>query len=137
MTNEIYTTIVEGYDALVRKASDAYIRVNETYDAEWKAFDALPKEEQDALIKRCATLMDEHIDFLLLCSFYRFLLLCSFYRSRADVDLQLTTRAAGACLCAICGREYWRHPVATESWNLSFDTTPFLHRLCNGHLVKL
>lgn len=44
-------------------------------------------------------------------------------------------RASGDCLCPDCGKEYWHHPQAKEF--LSWDGYPFLHRLCNGKLVKL
>jgi len=37
-------------------------------------------------------------------------------------------RAAGACLCE-CGKEYRDHP--------SLHRVVYLHRLCNGDLVKL
>lgn len=60
-----------------------------------------------------------------------------FYRSREHFDLEWTYRAHMACLCDICGKEYIDHPRAKEPWNLSFTGEPFLHRLCNGELVKL
>lgn len=52
-------------------------------------------------------------------------------------------RAAGGCLCPVCGREYRAHPYATEypiapSMWLHPDRPEYvLHRLCNGDLVKL
>lgn len=44
-------------------------------------------------------------------------------------------RAAGDCLCELCGWEFWRHPL--DHWELSYDGHPFLHVLCNGDRVKL
>ncbi len=38
-------------------------------------------------------------------------------------------RASGACICTVCGEEYFDHaPVVGYTW---------LTRLCNGNLVKL
>lgn len=59
------------------------------------------------------------------------------YRSREDFDHEWTYRASGDCLCLCCGKNYHGHPRAAEPWNLSFTGEPFLHRLCNGELVKL
>jgi hypothetical protein len=58
------------------------------------------------------------------------------YRSREDIDHDRTYRASGTCVCAICGREYRHHPVATDAHLIGW-MGPFLHRLCNGELVKL
>ena len=44
------------------------------------------------------------------------------------------TRASGDCVCEVCGKEYWRHEMATE---IVGSDGPFLNRLCNGRLVKL
>lgn len=35
--------------------------------------------------------------------------------------------------CELCGLPYWRHPFTLHR----FDDSPFLHRLCNGDIVKL
>lgn len=58
------------------------------------------------------------------------------YRSRAEHDMEHTRRASSFVLCACCGIGYIWHPLATEPWNQGADG-PFLHRLCNGELVKL
>ena len=44
-------------------------------------------------------------------------------------------RAAGACLCPVCGVDYLNHPMEEEF--LSYQDLPFLHRLCSGEMVKL
>lgn len=38
-------------------------------------------------------------------------------------------RAAGECLCPICQRPYWRHPLVVGAL--------WLHRLCTNELVHL
>lgn len=43
-------------------------------------------------------------------------------------------RASGECRCESCGKKYWVHPMDGPD---SFDGNKFLHRLCNGDLVKL
>lgn len=60
-----------------------------------------------------------------------------FYWSQEDFDLTWMYRASGHCLCPICGREYYDHKRADETWNLDWEGRPFLRRLCNGDLVKL
>jgi len=45
-------------------------------------------------------------------------------------------RANGDCICDGCSKPYRKHPLATEPECLGFDG-PFLHRLCDGTLVKL
>jgi hypothetical protein len=52
-------------------------------------------------------------------------------------DRQDFVRASGDCVCEICGKDYYHHPEADEPQYLSYDGTPFLHRLCDGTLVKL
>lgn len=47
------------------------------------------------------------------------------------------TRASGDCICDACGEDYYSHSPAEERHNLSYDGNPFLHRLCDGSLVKL
>ena len=42
-------------------------------------------------------------------------------------------RAAGECICETCGKTYSRHPMDGPL----FDGHQWLHRLCNGDLVKL
>lgn len=43
-------------------------------------------------------------------------------------------RAGGDVVCETCGKEYRRHPfTAHRDWN----DAPFLHKLCDGSLVKL
>jgi hypothetical protein len=59
------------------------------------------------------------------------------YRSREEADLENTFRVSGECICALCGKDYFHHPRATEPWNLSFTGEPFLHRMCAGWLAKL
>jgi hypothetical protein len=61
----------------------------------------------------------------------------TFFWSREDVDNECTYRASGDVVCEHCGRLYFDHPFALERWNLSFTGDPFLHRLCDGSLVKL
>lgn len=60
-----------------------------------------------------------------------------FYRSQEEFDLEWTYRAHHECECPVCGRFYIDHAYAREPHNLSFTGEPFLHRLCNGELVKL
>lgn len=43
-------------------------------------------------------------------------------------------RASGECVCTLCNRPYRKHPFSEHR---SYDDQPFLHRLCNGRLVKL
>lgn len=45
-------------------------------------------------------------------------------------------RASGECVCDRCGLSYWQHPPCP--WFVDRVTgSPWLHRLCNGKLVKL
>lgn len=44
-------------------------------------------------------------------------------------------RASGDCVCERCGLKYWRHPF--EESIIGWMGLPFLHRLCDGSLVKL
>lgn len=44
-------------------------------------------------------------------------------------------RADGNMICQPCGQEYFRHPY--EASVVGYDELPFLHRICNGDLVKL
>lgn len=44
------------------------------------------------------------------------------------------TRASGECICETCGAQYCDHPMAKD---LPGCDGPFLHRLCDGALVKL
>ena len=47
-------------------------------------------------------------------------------------------RASGECICETCGKTYYRHPMGgpfTES--MGYERRQWLHRLCNGDLVKL
>lgn len=42
-------------------------------------------------------------------------------------------RADGRCLCPVCNKEYYKHPFSEhQGWD-----GPYLHKLCNGDLVKL
>lgn len=45
------------------------------------------------------------------------------------------------CICETCGKKYYDHPMATEpKWLCYWDPEnprPYLHRLCNGKVVKL
>ena len=43
-------------------------------------------------------------------------------------------RASGECICETCGMQYYDHPLADD---LPGYDGPFLHRLCDGQLVKL
>jgi hypothetical protein len=43
-------------------------------------------------------------------------------------------RASGDCICEDCGRTYYKHPF---SGHMSWNNEPYLHRLCDGTLVKL
>lgn len=45
------------------------------------------------------------------------------------------TRAGGLVICGHCGLQYIDHPMSPHY--LSYDQRPFLHRLCDGRLVKL
>jgi hypothetical protein len=44
-------------------------------------------------------------------------------------------RAAGACTCDACGKEYRQHPDDLN--HPGYDGMPWLVRLCDGRLVKL
>lgn len=47
-------------------------------------------------------------------------------------------RASGDVLCAICYFPFYDHPTANEpEYRSGIDGRPFLHRICNGDLVKL
>lgn len=54
---------------------------------------------------------------------------CGKYVDEADRSY----RTSGEMVCLACGQEYWRHPFTLHR----FDGNPFLHRLCNGDIVKL
>lgn len=56
---------------------------------------------------------------------------------RSPEDETIFERAGGDCICKQCGKKYYDHPMAREKEWLSWDGQPFLHRLCNGRLVKL
>lgn len=45
-------------------------------------------------------------------------------------------RADGECVCDSCARPYRKHPLEPSILSGS-DDAPFLHRLCDGSLVKL
>lgn len=54
-----------------------------------------------------------------------------------ELDRQADTclrRASGDCLCQTCGKEYREHPLGGP---MGYDGFQFLHRLCDGSLVKL
>jgi hypothetical protein len=42
-------------------------------------------------------------------------------------------RASGDCVCDVCGKSYYQHPMAGPL----FEGRQWLHRVCNGDLVKL
>lgn len=44
-------------------------------------------------------------------------------------------RASGDMLCVTCGKTYYDHPLDQEIRD--YNNEPFLHRICNGDLVKL
>jgi hypothetical protein len=46
-------------------------------------------------------------------------------------------RAAGACVCETCGKEYRKHPMDKNPGALAYDGRPFLRVLCSGERVKL
>lgn len=46
-------------------------------------------------------------------------------------------RANGDCLCRWCHQPYWKHPHAKEKEHLDWEGRPFMHKLCDGLLVKL
>lgn len=52
--------------------------------------------------------------------------------------VQEVYRASGDCVCSTCGKEYRKHalggPIASISGTEPYQ---FLHRLCDGRLVKL
>lgn len=44
-------------------------------------------------------------------------------------------RAHGECLCDVCGKEFFAHPM---DWRLiGYGDVPFLNVLCDGRRVKL
>ena len=44
-------------------------------------------------------------------------------------------RACGDCLCDVCGRPYFDHPM---DWRvIGYGNVPFLNVLCDGRRVKL
>jgi hypothetical protein len=43
-------------------------------------------------------------------------------------------RADQHCVCGACGKEYRQHP---HSEHRAYDGSPYLHRICDGTLVKL
>ena len=43
-------------------------------------------------------------------------------------------RAGGNAICSACGRESYLHPM--DELHLGYDGRPWLHKLCNGKLVK-
>jgi hypothetical protein len=63
------------------------------------------------------------------------------YRQRTDVPEFL--RAAGDCICTICHQPYWKHeydkryPTPPSMWLRINRPEYFLHKLCDGTLVKL
>lgn len=63
------------------------------------------------------------------------------YQQRTDVPEFI--RAAGDCLCKICQQPYWKHeydkryPTPPSMWLRINRPEYFLHKLCDGTLVKL
>lgn len=53
-----------------------------------------------------------------------------------EADFLRMRRASGDCVCDTCGKAYYRHPFAREHLS-GIDGAPYLHRLCDGSLVKL
>lgn len=52
-----------------------------------------------------------------------------------DEEALTARRASHLVQCTTCQKTYGDHPLAYE--HLSNDGQPYLHRLCNGDLVKL
>jgi len=50
-----------------------------------------------------------------------------------EAEARRAFRASHKAICRECNREYWRH----EWTDHRFGDDPFLHRLCNGDIVKL
>lgn len=45
------------------------------------------------------------------------------------------SRASGDCICSVCGKAYYEHPMY---WGvLDYNQEPFLTELCSKDLVKL
>lgn len=44
-------------------------------------------------------------------------------------------RASGECICEICGKTYYEHPL--DETELDQNDEPFMNILCNGDRVKL
>lgn len=57
--------------------------------------------------------------------------------SSLSEDEEDSGRASGQCICRQCGREYREHPYALEPKWIGVEGRPYLHRLCNGKVVKL
>ena len=54
---------------------------------------------------------------------------------RSEPATELEAQRVGSDVLCICGRPYKSHPLAVEY--LSYDGYAYLHRLCDGRLVKL
>jgi ribA/ribD-fused uncharacterized protein len=54
---------------------------------------------------------------------------------KEDDDLNKAYRASGNCICNICGKKYYDHPMSAKY--KSWQNEMYLHILCNGDLVKL
>jgi len=53
------------------------------------------------------------------------------------VEVEEFIRASGDCICEICGKKYYDHPLEKNKEYLDYEDRPFLRRLCDGTLVKL
>lgn len=54
-----------------------------------------------------------------------------------EIDRQMI-RASGECICEECGEPYRKHPYIDNVMDESGDRLqPFIHRVCDGLLVKL
>ena len=66
----------------------------------------------------------------------------TWWRASNARPIEPIIRASGDCVCEVCGKLYRKHPYATEPENLGntgdgLGLQPYLHRLCDGTLVKL
>lgn len=60
---------------------------------------------------------------------------CDSISGMAMEDLaKITHRASGDVNCKICGKRFKDHPMSPEP---TYDGVPFLHKGCDGYLLKL
>ncbi len=57
-----------------------------------------------------------------------------------EKDWNKVVRAGAKCVCSICGKTYDRHPYDKKFWEqIPYGTGRhyFIHKICDGSLVKL